>query len=78
MSKLCFSFPVDAPPGNGPRHAVPPALRDPLKMPYSCYSYSKLCFSYPDDTPRGDGNPGAAPPPWPGLRRMPFGSCFRY
>jgi hypothetical protein len=70
MSKLCFSFPVDAPPGNGPGHAVPLALRDPLKMPYSCYSY-------PGDTPRG-GNSSAAQPPLPGLRRMPISMCFRY
>jgi hypothetical protein len=76
MSKLCFSFPVDAPPGNGPGHALPPpGPRDPLKMPYPCYSYPAMCFGYPDDTPRGDGNPGAPPP---GLRRLPAGSCFRY
>lgn len=76
MSKLCFSFPVDAPPGNWPGHALPsPGLYDPLKMSYSCYSYPAMCFGCPDDTPRGDGNPGAPPP---GLRRLPAGSCFRY
>lgn len=75
MSKLCFSFPVDAPPGNGVRHAVPLALRDPLKMPYPCYSYPAMCFSYPDEAlPRIPGR-HAVPP---ALRRMPAGSCFRY
>jgi hypothetical protein len=76
MSKLCFSFPADTP-GNGPGHAIPPpGLSDPVKMPYSCYSYPLSCYSYPDDTPRG-GNSGAAQPPLPGLRRMPL-TCFRY
>ena len=80
MSKLCFSFPVDAPPGNGPGHAIPPpGLSDPLKMPYSCYSYPSMCFSYPPAGPPRTGNQGTAPSNLPGLREMPgLLHCFRY
>lgn len=75
MSKLCFSFPVDAPPGNGPRHAVSLALRDPLKMPYPCYSYPAMCFSYPDEALRSIPGRDTVPP---ALRGMPTTLCFRY
>lgn len=107
MSKLCFSFPADVPPGIGIQGAVRPDLcgmpvtthcfsypadapldaagrggaRAPVPglraMPMTCYSYPLICFSYPDAAPRGGGSPVADRPP-PGLRRMPFGSCFRY
>jgi hypothetical protein len=46
------------------------------KMPYPCYSYPNMCFSYPDDAPWAA--PGRdAVPSLPGLRGMPFGTCFR-
>ncbi len=34
------------------------------------------CFSYSGDLPTGHRS--AAQPALPGLRRMPFGSCFSY
>jgi hypothetical protein len=65
----CFSYPADLPPGAG--------KRDP-QIGYPCFSYSKLCFSYPADAPLGVRSPDAAQPPLPGLRRMTYGTCFRY
>jgi hypothetical protein len=78
MSKLCFSFPADASlsaDGRGGAREPLPGLR---ATPMTCYSYPIMCFSYPDELPRDGGNPAADQPPPPGLRRMPFGSCFRY
>jgi len=74
MSKLCFSFPADVPPGIGIQGAVRPDLRG---TPYTvCFrnepevprSMPAMCFSYPADPP----------PASPGVRRMPGGPCFRY
>lgn len=74
MSKLCFSFPADVPPGIGVHGAVRPDLR---AMPTTiCFRYKPevprsrpaMCFSYPADPP----------PASPGVRRMPGGPCFRY
>lgn len=74
MSKLCFSFPADVPPGIGVHGAVRPDLR---AMPTTiCFRYEPevprsrpaMCFSYPAD-------------PLPSisyLRRMPAATCFRY
>jgi len=44
------------------------------KMPYPCYSYPSMCFSYPADAPWSTPGQDAVP----ALRRMPFGTCFRY
>ena len=73
----CFSYPADLPPGAGKRDAEQASPRDP-QIGYPCFSYSKLCFSYPPDAPLGVRNPDAVQPPLPGLRRMTYGTCFRY
>ena len=79
MPKMCFSYQPDLPPEIGTRAAAPSALRG---MPEAgpCFSYSidapqpaqrgwLGCFSYSVDAPQ---------PTPPGLRRMPYSSCFRY
>ena len=79
MPKMCFSYQPDLPPEIGTHAAAPPA---PRRMPEAgpCFSYSVDapqpaqrgwlgCFSYSVDAPQ------SAPP---GLRRMPYGTCFRY
>jgi len=85
MSKLCFSYQPDLPPGIGIRAVAPPA---PRRMPAGpCFSYPAEvprrmpvagCFSYSLDVPPGAGNGHAAPPGPPGLRRMTYTTCFRY
>ncbi len=77
MPYPCFSYPADLPPGAGKRDAAHASPRDP-QIGYPCFSYPHMCFSYPSDAPLGVRNPDAAQLPLPGLRRMPFGSCFRY
>lgn len=72
MPLSCYSYPARTP----GRDAARAARRDLRRMPASCYSYPMMCFSYPESTPQGGGSPIADRPP-PGLRRMPFGSCFR-
>jgi hypothetical protein len=90
MPAMCFSYPADVPPGIRNGNA---ALRDPRRMPYSCFSYPVSCFSnpadmprgmpvapcfsYPADMPTGVRTRSAPRPAPPGLRRMP-GSCFNY
>ena len=78
MPRMCFSYQPDVPPGIGTRAVAPPA---PRRMPAgSCFSNMVdapqpasagylHCFSYSVDAPQ----PGP-----PGLRRMPYSSCFRY
>jgi len=73
MPWSCYSYPAGTP----DRGTGQAARRDLRRMPSTCYGYPLICFSYPDATPRGGGSPIADRPP-PGLRRMPFGSCFRY
>ncbi len=70
MPYPCFSYPADLPPGAGKRDAAHASPRDP-QIGYPC-------FSYPSDAPLGVRNPDAAQVPLPGLRRMVFGTCFRY
>jgi hypothetical protein len=59
----CFSYPSDVPPGTGTRNAAQPGLRDPRRMPFSCFSYpvSRRFSCDPGDVPR----------------RMPF-TCYSY
>jgi len=65
------------PPGGANKGTVRAARRGLREMPYPCYSYPNMCFSYPGDEPWD--TPGSeAVPPLPGLRQMPFGTCFRY
>jgi hypothetical protein len=66
----CFSYPAEVLPGARKRDAAQASPRDP-QIGYPC-------FSYPSDAPLGVRNPDAAQPPLPGLRRMTFGTCFRY
>lgn len=73
----CFSYPADVQPGASKRDAGQASPRDP-QIGYPCFSYSKLCFSYPADASLGVRNRDAAQPPLPGLRRMTYGTCFRY
>jgi hypothetical protein len=85
MSKLCFGYQPDLPPGIGTRGVVPPALR---RMPSGpCFSYQAdvphrmstgTCFSYSPGAPPGTGNGNAAPSAPPGLRSMTYSTCFRY
>jgi hypothetical protein len=79
MSKLCFSFPADAASAIEIRGATQSGayacFSDQADVPLSMPS---MCFSYSVDASRGAGNREAGPPVPPGLRRMPFGSCFRY
>jgi len=90
MPLPCFSYPADVPPGIRNGNA---ALRDPCRMPYSCFSYPVSCFSDPADVPRGMPvapcfsypddvqasvrTRSAARPAPPGLRQMPV-MCFNY
>jgi len=81
MPKMCFSYPVDVPPGTRTRNAAQSAQSGwlncisypadvPRSMPFTCFSYSA-------DVPQGGGNSDAAQSDVPGLRRMP-NMCFRY
>ncbi len=36
---ICFRYPPDVPPGIGNRDAAQPGLRDPRRMPYTCFRY---------------------------------------
>jgi hypothetical protein len=77
----CFSYSPVVPPeaGNlGAAQPAQPALPGLLRMPNPCYSYPLMCFSYPDDAPWAAPGRDTVPPALPGLRRTPFGSCFRY
>lgn len=77
MPITCYSYPADVPPGSGNDEAMQAVRRGLRKMPNPCYSYPNMCFSYPDDAPWAA--PGRdAGPALPGLRGMPFGTCFRY
>jgi hypothetical protein len=71
----CFSYPPDMLPGPGNPSSVQPPRPRVRSMPLTCYSYPLSCFSYPDDMPSATGNPDLAQP---ALRRMPYGTCFRY
>ncbi len=75
MPFTCYSYPGDATPDGTSRDAPQAARRDPRELPYSCYGYPATCLSYPGDAPWGTPSREAAPP---ALRRMPFGTCFRY
>jgi hypothetical protein len=85
MSKLCFSYQSDLPPGIRARDVAPPALR---RMPSGpCFSYQAdvphrtstgTCFSNSPGVPPGTGNGNAAPSALPGLRTMTYSTCFRY
>ena len=76
MSKLCFSYQPDLPPGIESRAVAPPGLR---RMPAgSCFSYTAdvprrmpigSCFSYTADAPQ---------PAAPGQNRKTYTTCFRY
>jgi hypothetical protein len=75
MSKLCFSYQSDLPPGVGARAVAPPGLR---RMPAGpCFSYTAdvprrmplPCFSYSADGLQLAG---------PGPSRKAFTTCFRY
>ncbi len=73
------------------QRALPGVRRMPLTC---CFSYSPdvpagvsgaagrmavtWCFSYLPAVPSGPADRGDVPPGLPGLRQMPFGSCFRY
>ncbi len=35
----CFSYPADVLPGITNRDAAQPGLRDPRRMPYTCFRY---------------------------------------
>ena len=74
---ICFSYPPSALPGAGNSRSTPPLLPAMRSMPLTCYGYPYSRFSYPGDeswdTPRHE-----AVPPLPGLRQMPYGTCFRY
>jgi hypothetical protein len=83
MPVPCFSYPANGPTGSEGRHVARPNLRDPRRMPHSCFGYVAdtprsmpfACFSYPADVPLDARRPDAAPP---GLRKMPISICFRY
>jgi hypothetical protein len=82
MPNPCYSYPAEPPPESASRGAARAAPRDPRKMgypcfsyPLMCFSYPSMCFSYPGDVPLDAIGRDAEPPP---LRRMPFGTCFRY
>lgn len=68
MPYTCYSYPGNKLPDSTRRDAAQAARRDLRNMPNICYSYPAMCFRYPGDAP-------SIPP---GLRGMPFGSCFRY
>jgi len=70
----CFSYPADQLPGSRNNDMAQAARCGLRKMPYPCYSYPSMCFSYPDDAPWSTPGQDAVP----ALRRMPFGTCFRY
>jgi hypothetical protein len=98
MPHMCFSYQPDLPPGIGTHAAAPPALRDPRRMPFSCFAYQVdvlqpaqrgwlHCFCYSVDAPQSaqrgwlgcfSYSVDAPQPAPPGLRRMPYSSCFRY
>jgi hypothetical protein len=76
MSKLCFSYQPDLPPGVGTRGVPLPALR---RMPEAgpCFSYTADlprhgwlgCFSYSADAPQLAS---------PGQNKKAYSTCFRY
>jgi hypothetical protein len=78
MPFTCYSYPGDVPPDNANRDASQAARRHLREMPNPCYSYPNMCFGYPDDAPWGTPSHDAVSPALPGLRGMPFGTCFRY
>jgi hypothetical protein len=91
MSKLCFSYQPDLPPGTESRAVAPPGLRRMITS--HCFSYTAdlsgmatgSCFSYTAEVPRRmptgpcfsypTDGPQSAPP---GLRTMTYSACFRY
>lgn len=74
MPFTCFSFPAEVPSADKSGDVAGASWRYPRGPGHPFVSYPNMCFSYPDDLPRG-GNSDAAQPY---LRRMPFGTCFRY
>ena len=70
----CFSYPADQSPGSRNDDIAQAARRGLREMPYPCYSYPNMCFSYPDDASWSTPGQDAVP----ALRRMPYGTCFRY
>ncbi len=36
---MCFSYPDDVPAGTGNRDTAEPSLRDPRRMPHTCFRY---------------------------------------
>jgi len=85
MPNPCFSYTAD-----GTLGATQRVVPDVRRMPATwCFSYPGTaspplpgprqvpvwpCFSYPDDAPWSTPGQDAVP----ALRRMPFGTCFRY
>jgi hypothetical protein len=37
MPESCFSYPDNSPAGTGNRDAAEPGLRDPRRMPHTCF-----------------------------------------
>ena len=76
MPYACFSYRADV------RADAQPSLRDPRRMPNSCFSYPVSCFSNPVVSWCFSYDPVSVPrrmpSALPGLRRMPGVSCFRY
>jgi hypothetical protein len=72
---MYYSYPADGPPGAGSGDAGQRSQPGVRRMPFTCYRYPHSCFSYLDDVSAAAGKRDAV---LPGLRRMPYSSCFRY
>jgi hypothetical protein len=76
MPWSCFSYSADVPTPSRTRKMTGSArFSYPVDMNRMV---NTACFSYPADVPSGPRKHDVAEPLLPGLRNMPFGSCFRY
>jgi len=86
MPWSCFSYPADAPPGIGNRHATRPAPPGLRQMPGTCFSYSvpaPLGIGNRDTVQPGSRGHPTTPGGQPGFVSIacvsyPVVPCFRY
>jgi hypothetical protein len=75
----CFSYAASLPQSLTSRGAAQRAPCGSGRVPgYPCFSYPLMCFSYPADVVPGAMIRDDAQPASPAVRRMPYGTCFRY